>query len=163
MNQTVKIYLHHYVNQKQNNWIQLLLMTQYVYNNARNKITEIMLFFINYEYHLKIWRQSQTYLIKNQQIMIDITKLKQLYEDLNKWLQIQWEKSIMMKSYKMKKKMYLQTNNIKIKQKSKKLNHKNIESFMILKNIKDLSYKLNLSAKIKIHLIFHAFMLQQYN
>ena len=63
----------------------------------------------------------------------------------------------------MKKKMYLQINNIKTKQKSKKLNHKSIESFMILKNIKNLSYKLNLSIKMKIHFIFHAFMFQRCN
>ena len=63
----------------------------------------------------------------------------------------------------MKKKVYLQINNIKTKQKNKKLNHKNIESFIILKNIKNLSYELKLSAKMKIHFVFHAFMLQQCN
>ena len=92
--------------------------------------------------------------------MIDVIKLKQLYKDLNKQLQTQQGKSIMMKSYKMKKKVYLQINNIRTKWKSKKLNYRNIESFIILKNIKNLSYELNLSAKIKIHFIFHAFMLQ---
>ena len=59
--------------------------------------------------------------------------------------------------------MYLQTDNIKTKWKSKKLNYKSIESFMILRNIKNLSYELELSTKIKIHSVFHAFMLQQYN
>ena len=59
--------------------------------------------------------------------------------------------------------MYLQTDNIKTKQKSKKLNHKNIESFRILKNIKSLSYELKLSMKMKIHFIFHVFMLQWCN
>ena len=69
----------------------------------------------------------------------------------------------MIKLFEMKEKMYLQTNNIKTKQKSKKLNHKNIESFRILKNIKNLSYELKLSTKIKIHSVFYAFMLQQCN
>ena len=69
----------------------------------------------------------------------------------------------MMKSYKMKKRVYLQTDNIKMKWKSKKLNYKSIESFMILRNIKNLNYELELSAKIKIHSVFHAFMLQQCN
>ena len=56
--------------------------------------------------------------------------------------------------------MYLWTDNIKIKWKSKKLNHRSIESFMILKNVKNLSYKLNLSAKIKIHFVFYVFIFQ---
>ena len=63
----------------------------------------------------------------------------------------------------MKTKVYLQADNIKTKWKSKKLNHKSIESFTILKNIKDLSYKLKLSAKMKIHFVFYVFMLQQCN
>ena len=154
----MKTYLCHYINQKQNNWVQLLLTAQYVYNNARNKITKITSFFANYKYHSKMWRQSQTYLIRNQQIIIDVIKLKWLHEDLNKQLQAQHRKLIIIKSYKIKEKMYLQINNIKIKQKSKKLNYKSIKLFTILKNIKDLSYKLNLSTKIKIHSVFYAFM-----
>ena len=43
---------------------------------------------------------------------------------------------------------------------SKKLNHQSIESFMIKRNIKNLSYKLDLSVNIRIHSVFHAFMLQ---
>ena len=159
----MKTYLCHYINQKQNNWIQLLLMAQYVYNNTRNETTRITSFFVNYEYYLKIWRQLQTQSIKNQWVIINVMKLKWLHKDLNKWLQTQCGKSTVIKLYKMKKKMYLQTDNIKTKWKSKKLNHKSIESFMILKNIKNLSYKLKLSAKMKIYFVFYAFMLQWYD
>ena len=84
MNQTVKTYLHHYVNQKQDNWMQLLLMTQYVYNNTRNKIIKITSFFVNYRHYFKIERQSQAHLIKSQWVMINVIKLKCLYEDLNR-------------------------------------------------------------------------------
>jgi len=41
--------------------------------------------------------------------------------------------------------------------------NKNIESFMIKRNIKKLSYELDLSQEMQIHLIFHASMLQQCN
>jgi len=47
--------------------------------------------------------------------------------------------------------------------KSKKLNSKSIESFRIVKDIKKLSYELNLFNKMQIHLIFHTFMLQHCN
>ncbi len=39
MNQTVKTYLWHYVNAKQDNWVWLLPMAQFVYNSARSEIT----------------------------------------------------------------------------------------------------------------------------
>jgi len=54
-------------------------------------------------------------------------------------------------------------NNIQTKIKSKKLNNKNIESFMIVRNIKRINYKLNLLKIMQIHLIFYAFMLQHCN
>ena len=50
-----------------------------------------------------------------------------------------------------------------MKTKSKKLNNKNIELFTIVRNIKKLSYELDLFKKMQIHLIFYAFMLQYYN
>ena len=62
--------------------------------------------------------------------------------------------------YKVGEKIYLWTDNIKIKWVSKKLNHHSIESFMIRRNIKDLSYELDLSVNMRIHSVFHAFMLQ---
>ena len=43
---------------------------------------------------------------------------------------------------------------------SKKLDHQSIEPFMIKRNIKDLSYELDLSVNMRIHSVFHASMLQ---
>jgi predicted NAD/FAD-binding protein len=37
MNQTIEMYLRHYVNKNQNNWVQLLLTAQFVYNNTQNE------------------------------------------------------------------------------------------------------------------------------
>jgi len=54
-------------------------------------------------------------------------------------------------------------NNIQTKTKSKKLSNKSIESFKIVKDIKKLSYKLDLFKKIQIHSVFYTFMLQHYN
>jgi len=56
--------------------------------------------------------------------------------------------------------VYLRTDNIHIKQRSKKLNNKSIEPFEIKRNIKGLSYELDLLKKMQIHSVFHVFMLQ---
>jgi len=50
-----------------------------------------------------------------------------------------------------------------MKTKSKKLRSKSIESFKIVRNIKKLSYELDLLRKMQIHSVFHAFMLQHCN
>jgi hypothetical protein len=51
-------------------------------------------------------------------------------------------------------------NNIYMKRQSKRLNNKSIELFKIVKDIKKLSYELNLFKKMWIHSVFYAFMLQ---
>jgi len=50
-----------------------------------------------------------------------------------------------------------------MKIKNKKLDNKSIESFKIVRNIKKISYELDLLKEMQIHLIFHAFMLQHCN
>jgi len=57
-------------------------------------------------------------------------------------------------------KVYLKTNNIYVKWRSKKLNNKSIKLFKVKRNIKRLSYELDLLKKMQIHSVFHVFMLQ---
>ncbi len=77
--------------------------------------------------------------------MLNIVKLKKLYINLTKRIKGQKRWTTEIKSYKIDEKIYLWINNIWMKKKSKKLMNKNIESFMIKRNIKKLSYELDLS------------------
>jgi len=61
---------------------------------------------------------------------------------------------------KKKNKVYLLTKNLKIRKKSKKLNHVKIESFFI-KEVKELiNYELDLSKNAKVFLVFHISLLK---
>ncbi len=53
MNQNVELYIHMFFNYSQNNWASLLLMTELVINNHNSVLTEVSLFFLSYEYHMK--------------------------------------------------------------------------------------------------------------
>ncbi len=77
--------------------------------------------------------------------MLNIVKLKKLHTDLIKRIEEQKKWIIEIKLYEVDEKIYLQMNNMQTKKKSKKLMNKNIESFMIKRNIKKLSYELDLS------------------
>ena len=57
-------------------------------------------------------------------------------------------------------KIYLLRKNIKIIKLSNKLDYVKIGPFRILKNIKGVSFKLDLPNIIKIHPVFHAFFLK---
>jgi len=62
--------------------------------------------------------------------------------------------------FAVEERVYLRTNNIHVKQQSKKLNNKSIKLFKVKRNIKGLSYELDLLKKMRIHPVFHTFMLQ---
>ncbi len=63
-------------------------------------------------------------------------------------------------TFKKKNKAYLLRWNIKTKRSSNKLNHTKLESYKILEIKKSINYKLNLSAFMKIHSIFHICLLK---
>ena len=44
----MEIYLRHYINKKQNNWVQLLPIAQLAYNDKLSQTTGLTPFFINY-------------------------------------------------------------------------------------------------------------------
>jgi len=75
-------------------------------------------------------------------------------------IQQQKEQTTEVKPFVIEERVYLRTDNIHVKQKSKKLNNKSKEPFKIKRNIKRLSYKLDLLKEMQIHSVFHAFMLQ---
>ncbi len=160
MNQMVETYLRHYVNRNQNNWVQLLLTAQFVYNNTQNETTKETPFWANYEYNPKVWQEPQTHKSQSQKVILDIAEIKKLHRDLTNRIQQQSRQTTEIKPFVVEERVYLRTNNIHVKQRSKKLNNKSIEPFKIKRNIKGLSYELDLLKKMRIHSVFHAFMLQ---
>ncbi len=160
MNQTVEMYLRHYINRNQNNWVQLLLTAQFVYNNTQNETTEETPFWANYEYNLKVWQEPQVHKSQSQKVILDIAEIKKLHKDLANRIQQQSEQTTEVKPFEVKERVYLRTNNIHVKWRSKKLNNKSIKLFKIKRNIKRLSYELDLLKKMRIHSVFHVFMLQ---
>jgi len=83
-----------------------------------------------------------------------------LHKDLANRIQQQTEQTTEVKPFMVEERVYLRTNNIHIKQRSKKLNNKSIKPFKIKRNIKGISYKLDLLKGMQIHSVFHVFMLQ---
>jgi len=93
-------------------------------------------------------------------VILNIAEIKKLHRNLMNRIQQQSEQITEIKSFVIEERVYLRTNNICVKQRSKKLNNKSIELFEVKRNIKELSYKLDLLKKMRIHSVFHASMLQ---
>jgi len=160
MNQMIKMYLRHYINKNQNNWVQLLLTAQFVYNNTQNETTEETPFQANYEYNSKVWQELQAHRSQSQKAILNIAEIKKLHKDLMNRIQQQTRQTTEVKPFVVEERVYLRTDNIHVKQRSKKLNNKSIKPFEIKRNIKGLSYELDLLKKMQIHSVFHVFMLQ---
>ncbi len=135
-------------------------MTQFVYNNTQNKTTEETPFWANYEYNLKVWQELQVHRSQSQKVILDIAEIKKLHKNLMNRIQQQTGQMTEVKPFKVEEKVYLRTNNIHVKWRSKKLNNKSIKLFKVKRNIKGLSYELDLLKKMWIHSVFHTFMLQ---
>jgi hypothetical protein len=56
VNQIMEAYLHYYINYKQNNWVELLPLVQYIYNSVESEGTGITPFFANYGYILVVYK-----------------------------------------------------------------------------------------------------------
>jgi len=83
-----------------------------------------------------------------------------LHRDLTSRIQQQKRQTTEVKPFLVEERVYLRTDNIHVKQRSKKLNNKSIKSREIKRNIRELSYELDLLKKMRIHPVFHTFMLQ---
>src|SRR5260221_889179 len=67
-NQVLEQYLWGYMNYQQDNWVTLLLMVEFAYNNAMNATTGVSPFFTNKGYHLELTSdpQAKTSLLKHR-------------------------------------------------------------------------------------------------
>jgi len=71
-----------------------------------------------------------------------------LHKDLTNRIQQQKKQTTKIKPFEVEERVYLRTDNIHVKRRSKKLNNKSIKSFKVKRNIKRLSYELDLLKKM---------------
>ncbi len=174
-NQEIKRYLRAYVNHQQNDWANWLSMIEYVSNAFISTITHVSSFFVNYEFESRmnfdqmkfdenttrnrinkfrkreivfimknIWKFAKKHMKKSQQSQI-------IYSNRHR---------IFASNYRVENQVWLSIKNIQIDRSFKKLDHKMLESFKILKK-RDSSYKLELSVEINIHSVFHISLLKK--
>lgn len=77
-NQILEQYLHIYCNYQQNNWLDLLLLVEFVYNNTLSTTTRISLFFANKKYHpsISIHLEQDIASSYTQKFTINLNKLQ---------------------------------------------------------------------------------------
>jgi len=168
MNQTLKQYLKCYIYYRQNDWIQLLSVAQLTFNSITTEVISVSSFFANYEFESETLKKSREFVQIAQKATIQIEQIHLLHKELQKNIQFLSKcmtlyankKRDRESTFKKRDKAYLLRRNIKTKRSSNKLNHTKLELFEILEEKRSINYELNLSASMKIHLIFDISLLK---
>ncbi len=153
--QKMKRYLRVYVNHQQNDWADWLFMTEYAFNAFISIITQMSSFLANYEFESRISFDQMKFdenTAKNRInkfrereiifIMKNIWKFAKKHMKKSQQSQIIYvnKHRIFASNYQVENQIWLFIKNIQIDRSFRKLDHKMLESFKILKK-RDNSYK----------------------
>ena len=166
-NQTIEQYLRCYVNYRQDNWVSLLPIAQFAYNNRKSTTGETP-FFANYGFHPRITETP-----KNQKPIADAAEesvqdilelqkhLQVILEDQNKKTEVRENKS-RSEGPDLKKgdMVYINRKNIKTKRPSKKLDYTKIGPYEIKEKLGAVTFKIKLPKEMRIHPVFHKTLLE---
>jgi hypothetical protein len=171
-NQVLEHYLRCYVNHKQDNWVKYLPMAEFVYNNSVHASTGMTPFYALYGYHPEFsWDVSTEPPNKEapsakERIEDLLNERKHLEERLRKAIEYQakpYNAKHTPKHFAMGDYVLLSSKNIKMNRPSKKLDHRFLGPFQIIKIIGKQAYKLALPPSYRaIHPVFHVSLLEPY-
>jgi predicted lactoylglutathione lyase len=138
-------------------------MTQLALNAKISDITKMTPFFANFGKESNLFDQERKHLTA-QSAIERIATLKKVHDNITsmqiKSAKYQNKKRKMAPQLKEKNKVYLLTKNLKIRKKSKKLDHVKIESFFIKAVKGSINYELDLPKNAKVFSVFHISLLE---
>jgi len=169
LNQMIKAYLRVFVSKKQDDWVRLLPMAEFVYNNSVTTGNGMLPFYANYGFHLVAMNPALTEPL-NPASKVYAHWMNTVHDESRKGLEEAQER---MRRYtdptrkeppafQVGDLVMLSGRNIKTRRPSKKLDHKNHGPFQIEKVVSPLMVRLSLPRKWKIHNVFHVSLLEPY-
>jgi len=169
LNQTIEAYLRAFVEPEQNNWVSLLRMAEFSYNNSVTMGNRVSPYYANYGYHPTtidppssepLNPTSRVYAHWMQTIHDESRKgLEAAQEQIRRYADPAQKEP---PAYRVGDLVILNGCNIKTRRPSKKLDHKNHSPFQIKKIGSPLAVRLTLPRKWKIHNVFYVSLLEPY-
>jgi len=170
-NQVLEQYLRAYVDYQQDDWVTMLPIAEFTYNNSVHSSTGVSPFYALYGYHPELtWdvdddmKKGEAPAARERAIQINRVR-EQLLKRLENAIAYQksyYDKHHKPKSYNVGDKVMLATKNLQLARPSKKLNHKFIGPYRILNPVGSQAYKINIPKTSKIHPVFHVSLLEPY-
>lgn len=169
INQLLEMYLRAFVNYEMANWVDLLPMAEFAYNNARSSSTGMSPFYANYGYHPSA-HNPPTGTSLNPASRLYAHWMTRVHEEARRNLE---ETRARMKRWADKRRtsppefqegqlVMLNAKNIRTRRPSKKLDKKMLGPFKILKVISPTAVRLALPTTWRIHNTFHVSLIEPY-
>jgi hypothetical protein len=171
-NQTMEQYLRAFATYEQDNWVDLLPLAEFAYNNSVHVSTRLTPFFANYGYHpemhFKLPNEAPEARFRSEKAADErLGRLQTARDRLRKSileaqaLQTKYAGGKEM-IFKVGDKVSLSAKHIQMARPSKKLDYKRLGPFKITKVINRNAYRLELPNSMKVHNVFHVSLLDRY-
>ena len=169
LNQTIEAYLRAFVAKEQDDWVSLLPMAEFAYNNSVTIGNGMTPFFANYSFHPATINPPVEGPL-NPASTAYAHWMQAVHEDSRQGLEDAQERMRRYSdparkeppAYQVGDLVMLNGRNIKTRRPTKKLDHKNHGPFQIEKIVSLLAVRLTLPQKWKIHNVFHVSLLKPY-
>jgi len=166
INQNIEIYLRHYLDWEQENWVSLLPIAQLALNNHISSTTKVTPFFANYGRHPDLFRDPIPG-IKSLEGQKAVKHMQGLYQKCETNIR-NMQQNIMIHENENRKnpqlkegdRVFVLTKNFGTKRNSKKLDAVKVGPFLITKQTSPVNYKVALPADTRKHQVFHISQLE---
>jgi truncated hemoglobin YjbI len=169
-NQTMEQYLRAFCNYEQDNWVELLPLAEFAYNNSVHHSTRMTPFWANYNYHPTLQfkaPKAPSNMRSEIQAAAMTAALAETHQKLRENLMEAQERQAKYAggkevTFEVRDKVWLSTRNIRTTRPSKKLDYKRAGPYTVSKVINKNAYKLDLPKMMRIHDVFHVSLLDSY-
>ena len=169
VNQVLEQYLRCSINYHQDNWVDLLPIAEFAYNNTFQESIRQTPFFANYASHPRFDSLNLS-LAKNPAAQDLATRLSEIHKEMKARL-VEAQERQKMNADKSRKqhpnisvgdKVWLLRRNLKTRRTSDKLDYRRLGPFLVTKQVNEVAYRLDLPTSMKIHPVFHVSLLEPY-
>jgi len=169
LNQTIETYLRAFVNQEQENWVSLLPMAEFAYNNSVTIGNGMSPFYANYGCHPATIDSPSSEPL-NPASTVYAHWMQTVHDKSRKGLEAAQERMRHYTdpdrkeppAYQVGDLVMLSGRNVKTRRPSRKLDYKNHGPYQVEKIVSPLAVRLTLPQKWKIHNVFHISLLEPY-
>ena len=177
-NKDMERYLRSFINYLQDDWLDWLSMAEFAANNTESSAIKTSPFLANYGFHPRMSFDLEPELqegsarprevIQRQKAADMARKMKDIGEFLQEQMTLAQagmeEQANQHRTpaprYQVGDKVWLSTANIRTQRPSKKLDHKQIGPYEIVRKVGPTSYELRLPGNLRIHPVFHSSLLR---